>query len=68
MNISTKKIMCVQHVIVTDSLCLSYTVCVGHRESVSVTDILCLSHIVCVSNRQFVCHRQSVSVTDSLCL
>ena len=47
---------------VTDRLCLSQTVCVCHRLSVSVTDSLCLSQTV------FVCHRQSVSVRDSLCL
>ena len=52
---------------VTDSLCLSQTVCVRnipyvsfYRQSVSVTDRLCLSQTVCVR------HRQSASVTDTL--
>ena len=40
---------------VSDSLCLSKTVCVFQRESVSFRDSLCLSQTVCVS------------VTDSLC-
>ena len=33
---------------VTGSLCLSHTVCVGHRQSMSVTDNHCLSQAVCV--------------------
>ena len=41
------------------SLCLSQTVCVCHRQSVSVTHSLCLSQTI------FVCHRQSVSDTDT---
>ena len=67
---------------VTDSLCLSWTVYVCHRQSVSVMDSLCLSQTICDRHGQplsvtdslclswtaFVCHRQSVSVMDSLCL
>ena len=43
----------------TDSLCLSQTVSVCHRQSVSVKDSMCLSQTVCF------CHIQSVSVSDS---
>ena len=46
---------------VTDSLCLSHTVSVCHRQYVSVTDSLCLSQTNCV------CHRQPVSLTENLC-
>ena len=42
----------------TDGLCLSQTVCVCHRQSVSVAGSVCLSQIVCV------CNIQSVSFTD----
>ena len=48
--------------LVRDSLCLSKTLCVSHRYSVSLTYSLYLSQTVCV------CQRQSVSVTDSLFL
>ena len=68
--------------LVTDSLSLSDTVWVCHRQSVSVSDSLCLSQTVCDYHRQSVsitdslclsqtvcvCHWQSVSVSDSLCL
>ena len=47
---------------VTDSLCLSQTVCIYHRLSLTVTDSLCMSQTV------YVCHRQILSVIDSLCL
>ena len=47
---------------VTCSPCLTQTVCVCHRQSVSVTDCLYMAQRVGVR------HRQSVSVTDSLCL
>ena len=52
------------------SLCLSQTICVCDRQSMSVTNSLCLSQTVCVCHRQFFffCHRQPMSVTDSVCL
>ena len=56
---------------VTDSVCLSQTVCVCHIHSVSLIDSLRLSQTTCVCNRHSVSvttiyfsHRQLLSVTD----
>ena len=61
-----------QFVSVTDSLCLSQTVCACHTQSVYETHSLCMSHTVCVCHRHrqyvfsqvvFVCHRKLLSVS-----
>ena len=51
-----------QSVSVTDSMCLSKTICVYHRGCVSFTVRLCLSQTICVY------HRGYVSFTVTLCL
>ena len=51
-----------QYVSVMDSLSLSQSVCVCHKQSVCVTYSLFLSQIACV------CHTHSVSVTDIFCV
>ena len=75
--------LCLSHTFVSvkDNMCLSQTVCVCYRQSLSVTDICfchrqsmsvtdscCLSHKIFVSHIQLLSIRECMCVTDSICL